>query len=130
MRAGEPDRSRGVRVSVVSEYSADRSNPRQSEWFFYYTITIVNEGTDTVQLLSRHWIITNGAGEVEEVKGPGVVGEQPVLGPGESFQYTSGCPLKTSSGVMRGTYQMVAEDGDHFDIAIAPFALHEPYTVH
>jgi ApaG protein len=84
-----------------------------------------------VQLLNRHWIITDASGHVEEVRGPGVVGEQPVLGPGESFQYTSGSRLKTSAGVMRGTYQMVlTESGDHFDVEIAPFALHEPYTVH
>jgi ApaG protein len=83
-----------------------------------------------VQLLSRHWIITDAASHTEEVRGPGVVGEQPVLAPGESFQYTSGCPLKTSTGVMRGTYQMVTGNGAHFDVEIAPFALHEPYTVH
>jgi ApaG protein len=81
-------------------------------------------------LLSRHWVITDATGHTDEVKGPGVVGEQPVLAAGESFQYTSGCPLKTSTGIMRGTYQMVTEDGDHFDVEIAPFALHEPYTVH
>lgn len=119
-----------VRVEVESQYAPEYSQPFQNEWFFHYTVRITNEGAEKVQLLSRHWIITDGRGSTEEVKGPGVVGEQPVLGPGESFQYTSGCPLKTSSGVMRGTYQMVAEDGDHFDIAIAPFALHEPYTVH
>ena len=120
-----------VRVEVESQYAAERSQPFQSEWFFYYTIRITNEGEQTVQLLSRHWIITDATGHVEEVKGPGVVGEQPVLAPGESFQYTSGCPLKTSTGVMRGTYQMVVTDGGgHFDVEIAPFALHEPYTVH
>ena len=91
---------------------------------------ISNEGDETVQLLTRYWIISDATGHTEEVKGSGVVGEQPVLRPGESFQYTSGCPLKTATGVMRGTYQMVTEDGDHFDAEIAPFALHEPYTVH
>ena len=85
---------------------------------------------DPVQLLSRHWIITDETGHTEEITGPGVLGEQPVLGPGEAFQYTSWCQLKTSGGMMRGTYQMVTEDGDHFDVEIAPFALHEPYTVH
>jgi ApaG protein len=119
-----------VRVEVESQYAADQSQPFQSHWFFYYTVRITNEGEDTVQLLSRHWIIADALGHTEEVKGPGVVGEQPVLTPGESFQYTSGCPLKTSTGVMRGTYQMVTEGGDHFDVEIAPFALHEPYTVH
>ena len=119
-----------VRVEVESQYAPERSQPFQNEWFFDYTVRISNERDETVQLLSRHWIITDAAGHIEEVRGPGVVGEQPVLGPGESFQYTSGCALRTSTGVMRGTYQMVTEDGDHFDVEIAPFALHEPYTVH
>jgi ApaG protein len=120
-----------VRVEVESQYAPEHSQPFQNQWFFYYTIRITNEGSGTVQLLSRHWIITDANGNVEEVRGPGVVGEQPVLAPGESFQYTSGCPLKTSAGVMKGTYQMmVTESGDRFDVEIAPFALHEPYTVH
>lgn len=119
-----------VRVEVESRYAPDHSQRFQCHWFFHYTIRITNEGEETVQLLSRHWIITDANGHVEEVKGPGVVGEQPVLAPGESFQYTSGCPLKSSSGVMRGTYSMVSEGGEHFDVEIAPFALHEPYTVH
>ena len=119
-----------VRVEVESQYAPEYSQPFQNEWFFHYTVRITNEGTGTVQLLSRHWIITDATGHIEEVKGPGVVGEQPVLRSGESFQYTSGCPLKTSNGVMRGTYQMVTEGGNRFDIEIAPFALHEPYTVH
>jgi ApaG protein len=119
-----------VRVEVESQYAPDHSQPFQSHWFFHYTVKITNEGDDTVQLLSRHWIITDGTGHAEEVHGDGVVGEQPTLAPGESFQYTSGCPLRTSTGVMRGTYSMVTEDGEHFDVEIAPFALHEPYTVH
>jgi ApaG protein len=122
--------TRGIRVSVLSEYAADRSRPAQQQWFFLYTITITNDGEDTVQLLSRHWIITDGSGHVEEVKGPGVVGQQPVLGPGESFTYTSGCPLGTPFGKMEGTYQMVSRTGDFFDVTIAPFTLSEPYTVH
>jgi ApaG protein len=119
-----------VRVEVESQYAPEHSQPFQSQWFFYYTVRITNEGVKTVQLLSRHWIITDATGQIEEVRGPGVVGEQPLLTTGESFQYTSGCPLKTSTGVMRGTYQMVTEEGDRFDVEIAPFALHEPYTVH
>lgn len=119
-----------VRVEVESQYAPDHSQPFQNHWFFHYTIKITNEGDDTVQLISRHWIITDASGHTDEVTGPGVVGEQPVLAPGESFSYTSGCPLRTSSGVMRGTYSMVTEGGDHFDVEIAPFALHEPYTVH
>ena len=108
----------------------DRSRPFQNEWFFHYTVRITNEGEETVQLLSRHWIVTDASEQIDEYKGPGVVGEQPVLRPGESFQYTSGCPLTTSTGVMRGTYEMTAADGARFDVEIAPFALHEPYTVH
>jgi|SRR5580704_6953759 ApaG protein len=119
-----------VRVEVESRYASEHSQPFQNHWFFHYTIRITNEGHETVQLLSRHWIATDATGHTEEVKGPGVVGEHPVLAPGESFQYTSGWPLQTSSGVLRGTYQMVNESGGHFDIEIAPFALHEPYTVH
>ena len=119
-----------VRVEVESHYAPEQSQPFQHQWFFFYTVHITNEGEETVQLLSRHWIITDATGHMEEVKGPGVVGEQPVLAPGESFQYTSGCPLKTSTGLMRGTYQMTTADGEGFDIEVAPFALHEPYTVH
>lgn len=119
-----------VRVEVESRYAPELSRPLQSEWVFHYTVRITNEGDETVQLLSRHWIIRNALGHVDEVKGSGVVGAQPVLTAGEAFQYTSRCPLKTPTGVMRGTYQMVTEDGDHFDVEIAPFALHEPYTVH
>jgi ApaG protein len=119
-----------VRVEVESQYVPERSQPFQKEWLFHYTVRITNEGDDTVQLVSRHWIVTDATGRTQEVKGPGVVGEQPVLAPGESFQYTSTSSLTTSTGVMRGTYQMVSEDGGHFDVEIAPFALHEPYTVH
>jgi ApaG protein len=122
--------TRGVRVSVVSEYAPDRSQPSRNQWFFLYTITITNEGAETVQLLSRHWIITDATGQVEEVKGPGVIGQQPVLEPGESFTYTSGCPLRTSFGVMEGTYQMVSPAADEFDVKIAPFTLSGPHTVH
>jgi ApaG protein len=120
----------GIRVAVVAEYAPDKSHPAQQQWFFLYTITITNEGRDTVQLISRHWIITDGSGRVEEVKGPGVVGQQPVLRPGEAFTYTSGCPLTTPFGMMEGTYQMINQHGDGFDVKIAPFTLSEPYTVH
>ena len=119
-----------VRVEVQSEYYAPQSQPLRQTWMFHYTVRITNEGDETVQLLSRHWIATDACGRVQEVKGSGVVGEQPVLAPGESFQYTSGWPLKTSQGELRGTYQMVSEGGAHFDAEIAPFALYEPYTVH
>ncbi len=122
--------TRHVRVSVTAEYSSERSKPSETQWFFMYTITIANEGLDSVQLLTRHWIITDGAGQVEEVRGPGVVGQQPTLGPGETFTYTSGCPLSTPFGLMQGTYQMTTKDGEQFDATIAPFTLSEPYTVH
>src|SRR5690349_19889369 len=120
--------TRSVRVHVQSEYAPERSQPSQNQWFFLYTITISNEGAETVQLLTRHWIITDGTGHVEEVRGPGVVGKQPVLAPGESFTYTSGCPLTTPFGVMEGTYQMVTASREHFDARTAPFTLSEPYT--
>lgn len=120
----------GVRVSVLSEYAPERSNPAQKQWFFLYTITIANEGAENVQVISRHWVITDGTGHVEEVDGPGVVGQQPTIAPGESFTYTSGCPLKTPFGTMQGKYQMVTGAGESFDARIAPFTLSEPYTVH
>ena len=123
--------TRGVRVVVQSKYAPEPSRARRSnEWFFLYTVKISNEGAQPVQLVTRHWVITDGTGHVEEVRGPGVVGKQPTLKPGESFEYTSGCPLPTSFGVMEGTYQMVSESGDLFDAKIAPFTLSEPYTVH
>jgi ApaG protein len=122
--------TRGVRVRVRCQYAPDRSTPAANEWFFVYTITIANEGDETVQLKTRHWLITDGDGEVREVRGPGVVGEEPTLGPGQSFTYSSGCPLATPFGVMEGTYQMVNEAGDAFDVRIAPFTLSEPYIVH
>ncbi len=122
--------TRQIRVSVTAEYAPARSTPTDSQWFFLYTITITNEGPDAVQLVTRHWIITDGTGKIEEVQGPGVVGQQPSLAPGESFSYTSGCPLTTPFGMMQGTYQMVTTNGEQFDVTIAPFTLSEPYTVH
>jgi ApaG protein len=122
--------TRSVRVHVTSQYDPVRSNPGDNQWFFLYTIEISNQGTETVQLLTRHWIITDDTGHSEEVRGPGVAGKQPTLKPGESFEYTSGCPLTTPSGRMEGTYQMVSESGEMFDATIAPFTLSGPYTVH
>lgn len=122
--------TRNIRVKVTSEYSPERSDPASSRWFFLYTIKIANEGHETVQLISRHWVITNADGNVEEVKGAGVVGEQPVLAPGDAFEYTSGCPLETQFGTMEGTYQMITADGTPFDVKVAKFTLSEPYTVH
>jgi ApaG protein len=120
--------TRQIRVNVETEYAPGRSDPAQNQWFFLYTIRLTNEGRETVQLVSRHWIITDAMGQTEEVKGKGVVGKQPVLEPGESFEYTSGCALKTPFGSMRGTYQMVTDKQEHFEIEIPPFTMTEPYT--
>ena len=103
--------------------------PRLGRYVWSYTIRITNEGAAPAKLLSRHWIITDALGKLEEVRGPGVVGEQPHLGPGETFQYTSGCMLVTARGSMRGTYQMVRDDGSGFDAEIARFALELPVTL-
>ena len=119
-----------IRVEVLSRYSPENSQPLQSAWIFQYTVRITNQGAETVQLISRHWIITDALDHINEVKGPGVVGEQPVLAPGDSFKYSSWCPLKTPTGTMHGTYQMARPDGTQFDIEIAPFGLKAPYTVH
>lgn len=110
-------------VEVEPQFLPEQSAPAQDLYSFAYTITITNTGEVPAQLISRHWIIANAAGETEEVKGLGVVGHQPLLKPGESFQYTSGCRLRTSSGTMQGSYFCVAEDGERFDVEIAPFAL-------
>lgn len=120
--------TRGVRVRVRSRYSPDHSQPPE-RWFFVYSVEIVNEGAETVQLLNRHWVITDAEGHVEEVRGPGVVGAQPVLGPGETFEYTSFCPLPSPFGTMRGAYQMITAEGETFDAEIAPFQLSTPYAV-
>jgi ApaG protein len=118
-----------IRVHVTARYSSEHSRPNEGKWFFLYTIVIANEGADTVQLISRHWIITDAASRVEEVRGLGVIGQQPVLQPGESFEYTSGCPLTTPFGSMTGSYQIERDDGSKFDAQVAPFALTEPYTI-
>jgi ApaG protein len=120
----------GLRVSVTARYSPEHSDPEHSQWFFLYTVRLRNEGDETCQLLSRHWVIRNGAGKVEEVRGPGVVGEQPVLDPGDAYEYTSGCPLDTPFGSMEGSYQMVTADGAHFDAEIARFELRHTPALH
>jgi ApaG protein len=122
--------TRDVQVEVMSQYSAENSRPAEDQWVFQYTVRITNLGTETVRLISRHWIITDALEHVQEVRGPGVVGAQPVLAPGESFQYSSWCPLTTPMGRMHGTYQMVDSQGGKFDIEIAPFGLRARYTVH
>ena len=116
----------GVIVTVSSEYLSEYSVPESARFVFAYTVVIQNESTDTVQLRSRHWIITDGRGQVEEVRGDGVVGEQPQLGPGQAFQYTSGCVLETPRGTMHGAYQMHNDEGVRFEAEIAPFVLSMP----
>ena len=118
--------TRGIRVKVESEFVPERSDPQNGEFFFAYHVTIENRGDEPVQLVSRHWLITDGMGKEQEVRGPGVIGKQPRLRPGESFEYTSACPLSTQIGSMRGTYQMVTEGGDTFEAEIAPFTLAIP----
>lgn len=113
----------GIRVEVQPRYIPERSAPDQGHWFFAYRVVIANEGDQPAQLVSRHWIITDGTGRVEHVRGPGVVGETPRLEPGERFEYTSLCPLPTPNGSMRGTYQMVRDDGRSFDAEIEVFSL-------
>ncbi len=118
--------TRGIRIQVRSEFLPERSSPRDSSYLFQYHVRISNTGSDTAQLVARDWIITNAEGEVERIKGPGVIGEQPVLPPGSSYEYTSFCPLKTAVGSMHGSYQMVTTDGERFDAEIAPFTLAVP----
>jgi ApaG protein len=116
----------GIRVEVNSMYLRDRSSPRDNQFLFAYHVTISNEGVETAQLRSRHWIITDADGDVREVKGPGVIGEQPVLQPGAHFRYTSYCDLKTSVGTMHGSYTMMTAAGETFEAQVAPFTLAVP----
>ena len=119
--------TQSIRVRVQPEYLEDESAPVDSRYVWAYTVDIINEGTETVQLKTRHWRITDAAGRTEEVRGPGVVGETPVLEPGQSFRYTSGCPLTTPSGIMVGSYQMTTEAGGRIDVAIPAFSLDSPH---
>jgi ApaG protein len=118
--------TRGIAVSVEPTYLEAKSSPDSSEYFWAYRVTIENQGLETVHLLSRHWMITNARGELTEVKGPGVVGEQPILKPGESFEYTSGAPLNTPTGMMGGAYEMENDSGERFHIEIPTFSLDRP----
>ena len=118
----------GVRVRVTPQYLEEESSPDESRYVWAYTIDIVNEGSETVQLRSRHWRITDAGGHTEEVRGPGVVGKTPVLAPGASFRYTSGCPLGTPSGIMVGSYQMTTEAGELFNVAVPAFSLDSPHA--
>lgn len=118
----------GIRVTVRSQYLADQSSPDDDRYVFAYTVKIANESEGTAQLRTRHWVITDGRGTIEEVRGDGVVGEQPRLAPGQTFQYTSGCVLQTPVGTMHGSYRMHRDDGTAFDAAIATFSLASPLT--
>jgi len=118
--------TRGIAVSVEPSYLEANSSPGDSQYFWAYRVTIENQGRETVQLLNRHWMITNARGEFTEVKGAGVIGKQPFLKPGESYTYTSGAPLNTPSGMMGGSYQMESDRGERFDIEIPTFSLDCP----
>lgn len=115
-----------IQVTVEPQYLAEESDPADGRYFWAYSVDIVNLGMDTVRLRARHWRIVDAVGHLEEVRGLGVVGEQPVLAPGERFEYTSGCPLRTSSGMMAGSYQMETTDGERFDVDIPAFSLDIP----
>lgn len=118
--------TRAIQVTVTPSYDSERSAPEEAEYFWAYTIEIINLGVEVVQLRARSWRITDSNGQIQEVAGPGVVGEQPILRPGEAFEYTSGCPLRTPSGIMVGHYEMQNEKGDAFDVEIPAFSLDMP----
>lgn len=119
--------TRSIQVTVEPRFLPERSAPEDGEYFWAYTIEVANRGQETVQLISRHWRITDGNGRLEEVRGLGVVGEQPVLKPGEAFEYTSGVPLRTPTGIMAGGYQMRTAQGTRFEIEIPAFSLDSPH---
>lgn len=119
-----------IRVEVRTAFVPQRSDLEAGQYFFAYRIRITNDGEVPAKLLRRHWIITHGSGKIEEVEGPGVVGEQPLLVPGQSFEYTSACPLETPVGTMHGTYQFITAAGELFDAPIAPFTLALPNMIH
>lgn len=121
--------TRNVHIEVRPEFLPEESDPAEGMWMYAYHVRISNRGEEPVQLRNRHWIITDANGRVEEVRGPGVIGQQPIIRPGEHFDYTSGCPLPTPMGTMHGSYEMVTKAGERFDAMIAPFTLAEPYSV-
>ena len=121
--------TQGIRVVVKSVYVPEQSIPMSHRYVFAYTVRISNEGKKPAQLINRHWVITHGSGRVEEVRGPGVVGAQPRLEPGQHFEYTSGCVLSTPHGTMHGSYEMKRDDGGSFQATIAPFSLSMPYAL-
>ena len=119
----------GIRISVQTRYLEEESQPKQEKFVFAYQITITNEGCDEAQLLTRHWVIQDATNHVDEVIGDGVIGQMPVLPPGNEFSYTSYCPLKTEWGIMKGTYGMIRPDGERFEAVIAPFVLMPPHLL-
>ena len=119
--------TRSIKVTVKPFYLEDQSSPADHRYVWAYHVRIENQGSETVQLRRRHWRITDGLGRVQEVRGPGVVGEQPILGPGETFEYTSGTPLPTPSGIMVGSYEMETKAGESFDVAVPAFSLDSPH---
>ena len=121
--------TRGVKIDVVPRFVSEQSEPDNQRWLFAYRITISNTGDEPVQLVSRHWIITNGNGIVQNVQGAGVVGQQPRMRPGEGFQYVSACPLDTAVGTMHGTYQMITDGGEEFDAEVPMFVLADPQAL-
>ena len=121
---------RQFEISVETRFMASESDPAESRYLFAYTITIANRGDEPAQLRIRYWLITNGDGEQQEVRGPGVVGNQPRIAPGEAFRYTSACPLDTEVGVMQGHYEFRNDHGEQFEIPIPPFSLHTPNAIH
>lgn len=124
------DNDYNISVEVIPAYIEDQSNPDDGNYVFSYTVTIINNGKQAARLLTRHWVITDADGEIQEVRGDGVVGEQPYLKPGEGFQYTSGTLMNTPTGSMTGSYQMIADDGKEFDAPIPEFFLIAPSTLH
>jgi len=120
--------TRNIQVTAIPDFMPDRSDPEQGRYFWCYTIEIANLGHVRVQLLSRHWIIIDANGRREQVRGPGVVGEQPMLEPGEIFRYASGCPLSAPSGLMQGSYRMISDTGEAFDVDIPAFSLDSPLS--
>lgn len=126
----DDDTSYQLNIQVSTRFLDDQSQPKDNRYVFAYTVTIRNAGSIAARLLSRHWLITDANGKIEEVRGDGVVGEQPWMRPGDSFEYTSGAVLETAVGTMRGSYQLLADDGTRFDVPVPPFTLSVPRTIH
>lgn len=129
-KSSDPKLSKDFQVDVKVTYVSEESRPESNFHFFAYKILITNRGVKEAQLMSRHWIITDGFGQVEEVRGAGVIGQQPKIQPGQSFEYESACPLNTSSGTMRGSYQLISDQGEQFDIEVPEFYLIAPTALH